>query len=146
MKTTPKKMDPTAAFPVAERLPPNEAELKTALGRAFAPVATVIAHLQNTYPDVRCEWHYSPQSGWYQIHLRRERRLVYVVPRRRNFRVAIILGDKAIAAVLAGLQAERMHVALETATRYSEGTAFYFDREAFKPELVAAMLDAKIGH
>jgi len=146
MKTKPKpEMDPAAAFPDAQQ-PPRDADLKAALGRAAAPVAAVSANLRAAAPAVATDWQFSARSGWYQVHLLKKRRLFYLVPKRGDFRVSMILGDKAVALLLKGPFAERTAELLTTAKRYPEGTAFLFDRTSLDPELLKAILAAKLAH
>jgi len=144
MKTKP-AIDPNAAFP-DKRRPPTDADLPVALGSAFTPLAKVLERLRSTHPDVLPEWTFSTRSGWHQVYSRRQRRIFYLIPKQRDYRISLLLGDKAIAALQAGPCANQMPALLKTAKRWPEGTAFSFDREACDAGLVMAFLDAKIAH
>jgi len=144
MKTKP-AMDPAAAFPDATHQP-AEADLKAALGPVIAPIKAVFAALRAAQPTVAMEWKYSERSGWHQIHSLKKRRLCYLVPRHEDFRLALILGDKALALLKQGPFAKQTTRLLKTAKRYPEGTAFSFDRRNFDPDLIAALLAAKVAH
>jgi Protein of unknown function (DUF3788) len=141
----PNVMHPDLAFP-DERPKPRDSDLPDALGRAFLPLNAVLTGLRASHPDVVPEWRFSPYSGWHQIYCRKARRILYFIPRRDDYRVMLILGDKAIAALRAGPHAKRMPALLKTAKRYPEGTAFSFDRHTLDVDLVAAFLEAKIAH
>ena len=144
MKTKP-EMDPVAAFSDAKHQP-DEADLKAALGRAAAPVEAVIANLRTALPAIVAAWQFSERVGWYQLQLLKKRRLLYLVPKRGDFRVSLILGRKAIAQLQEGPFARQTNGLLKTAKRYPEGTAFSFDRQSLDPDLLGAFIAAKIAH
>ena len=144
MKTAP-TLDPNAAFP--DKAPqPTEFDLATALGHAFGPLAKVLERLRTAHPDAKSEWKYSPRSGWHLIYSRKKRRLFYLIPTRGDFRLSLILGGKAIAALQAGPVAREMPALLKEAKRYPEGTAFSFTGATIDVELAVALLEAKIEH
>ena len=138
-------MHPDAAFP-DERQTPRDSDLPGVLGPAFPALNAVLTGLRASHPDVTPEWRFSPQSGWYQIYCRKARRILYFIPRRGDFRLMLILGDKAIAALRAGPHGKRMPALLKTTRRFPEGTAFTFTREHLDVELTAALLEAKLAH
>ncbi|HEY5553115.1 MAG TPA: DUF3788 family protein [Opitutaceae bacterium] len=139
------EMDPPAAFPDAKH-EPDASDLATALGRAAAPLVGVLATLRANRPAVATEWQFSERSGWYQIWLLKKRRLLYLVPKRKDFCVSMILGGKAIALLKEGPFAGQTNALLKTAIRYPEGTMFSFDRKSLDPDLLGAFLAAKIAH
>lgn len=143
--TTKADIDPRAAFPRADRRP-GEAALKRALGASFGPLARVFAWVANEYPEATVAWQFSKKPGWYRIAELRKRRLFYLVPRRNDFQLSLILGGKAIAALRAGPNTAEIERLLLTAERYPEGTAFRFDAPHCDPDLIAAMLAAKLAH
>jgi len=141
----PLSLDPAAAFP-DEKRKPTDADLPGAVGAAYAPLQGVLDRIRAGHPAITPEWKFSPRSGWHLIYSLKQRRLFYLVPKRRDFRFSLLLGDKAIAALQAGPLAKAMPVLLKGAKRYPEGTAFSFDRETLDPALAAALLEAKIAH
>jgi hypothetical protein len=143
MKLSP-EMDPAAAFPDPKQAP-VETDLRAALGVAFAPIDQILTGLRSAHPNVTGAWQFSARVGWYYVQLLAKRRLLYLVPRRRDFRLSIILGGKALAALKAGPFRARLAKLLKAARRYPEGTAFTFEGTSTDPELFAAMLEAKIS-
>ena len=143
MKSTP-AIDASAAFPDPMHLP-GEGELAAPLGPAFKPVAEVFARLRARQPTMTAAWQYSPRCGWYEVQLLGKRRLLYLVPKRRDFRLAMILGRKAVAGMQGGRYGPRVARLLKTARHYPEGIAFEFNRTSLDPGLVAALLEAKIA-
>lgn len=135
---------PDAAFP-DESNPPDDRALQSALGPAFPPIAEILARTHTALPPAAAAWQYSKQAGWYRVAVLKKRRLFYLVPKRGDFRLSLILGRKAIAALETGPHAREVARLLKTAKRYPEGTAFSFDRTSCDPALVAALLDAKLA-
>jgi hypothetical protein len=144
MKAVP-VLSPDAAFP-DEKRQPTESDLPGALGRAFSPLAKVLERLRAAHPDVAPEWKYSPRSGWHLIYNRKKRRIFYLIPTCGDFRLSLILGDKAIAALQAGPCAKKMTALLKEAKRYPEGTAFSFNGQTLVVDVTVALLEAKITH
>lgn len=142
---TPPTLSPDAAFP-DEKRQPAESDLPGALGSAFGPLAEVLERLRAAHPDVAPGWKYSPRSGWHLIFSRKKRRIFYLIPARGDFRLSLILGNKAIAALQAGPCAKRMPALLKQAKRYSEGTAFSLTGRTLDIDLASALLEAKIAH
>jgi hypothetical protein len=136
---------PIAALPDGTR-PPGDRDLARVLQSAHKLIADVTQRLRATHPEIAPEWRFSPIVGWHQIYLRRKRRIFYLVPIRGDFRLSLILGGKALDALQRGPFADRVGRLLPLAKRYPEGTAFSFTRGGFAPEVVVAMLEAKIAH
>lgn len=141
---TPSRLDPLAAFP-DENTQPNDAALQTALGGAFGPIEEILAGVNALWPNASGEWKFSKQSGWYRVAVLKKRHLFYLVPQRGSFRLSVILGDRAIAAVQSGAHRKRVEQLLRTAKRYPEGTAFAFEPAGCDPGLVVALLAAKLA-
>lgn len=134
-----------AAFPEPER-EPNDAALRAALGSSFAVLEPVLAAAEQTCPEATYSWQFSKQAGWYRVALRKKRRLFYLVPKRGDFRLSLILGGKALASLAEGPQARAVERLLKTAKRYPEGTAFEFDAKSCHAAVFAALLAAKLAH
>ena len=143
MKATP-RLDPSAAFPDAQHRP-DDRELPGALGDSFAPFGEVLERLHARHPEVTSAWQYSAQVGWYQVQLQKKRRLLYLVPKRGNFRLVVILGRKAVEALKTGPFAARVSRLLKTTRHYTEGTMFEFDRTSLDPDLLTDFLEAKLN-
>lgn len=138
-------LDPAAAFPDANQAP-VDAQLKPALGAAFQPLGEVFAAAAKLCPDATAAWQFSKQAGWYRVALRKKRRLFYLVPKRGDFRLSLILGGKAIASLKDSPQSRAVVRLLKTAKRYPEGTAFEFNATSCDTALITAMLTAKLAH
>ena len=143
-KTPTADIDPAAAFP-NPRSRPRDTDLAAALGEFHAPLGQIFHRLRAAHPAVTTAWQYSGKVGWYQLHLLKKRRLLYLVPKRDNYRLAIILGRKAVASLRAGPLADRVNRRLVNARRYPEGILFSFTLESIDPPLVTALLEAKVA-
>ena len=56
----------------------------------------------------------------------------------------MILGDKALATLKQGSHARTVTSLLSSAKHYPEGTAFDFNQHTWRPEVVCALLSAKM--
>ena len=137
-------IDPDAAFPDRKR-EPTDADLNEAVGAASPAIVTLFARLQTAAPKVSQAWQYSERSGWYRLSLLGKRRLLYLVPKRGDFRLMMILGGKAVASLKEGPHAREITELLKKAKRYPEGTAFSFDRKS-DLKIITALLQAKLAH
>jgi len=108
----------TNAF-VGKTKQPSDRELASALGSSHALWQSLIKEL-----GLEGEWNsYSPKAGWSLKLKQKKRTILYMVPCEGSFRVAFVLGDKALAAARAGKLPKRILDMLAEAKKYPEGTA-----------------------
>ena len=102
---------------------PTEDSLRLALGPAAPAWADLVAHVDRTYAPVIEQWNFAgARYGWSLRLRKRDRVILYLIPRANGFLVGIVLGAKAIsAAQSAGLPASVLE-AIAQAPRYAEGT------------------------
>jgi len=102
---------------------PSEEELRIALGPAQPLWSSLVATLVSELGITGQEWKSSgPKYGWSLRLQVKKRNIVYLGPCPGCFRVALVLGEKAVAAArCAGLPPE-IQAALDQAPRYPEGT------------------------
>jgi Protein of unknown function (DUF3788) len=114
-------MVPNAFIGRTER--PTDADLATALGPVKPVWDGLLADLAAKHGVTVQEWSsYSLKAGWSLRLKRGKRTIVWMAPCEACFRVAFILGDKALlAARQSGLSARALR-ALDEAERYPEGT------------------------
>ncbi len=113
----------TNAF-IGKLAKPTEAQLAATLGASKKLWDALVAGLSEELELDGQEWNsYSPKTGWALRLKRKKRNIIYLAPLRGSFRVALILGDKAIkAARQSGLPKPVLKMIAE-AKRYPEGTA-----------------------
>jgi hypothetical protein len=93
------------------------------------------------------EWkRYSPKAPWSLRVNEGKRTVLWLAPEKGQLRVAVILGEKAVAKGLAGPLSRRLKDELRDATRYPEGRAVrYRMRSAARAPDVERLVDLKVG-
>jgi Protein of unknown function (DUF3788) len=102
---------------------PTEAELTAALGPARAVWDQLLAGLEEEYGVNVHEWNsYSLKAGWSLRVKRKARTIMWLSPCPGCFRIAFILGDKAMKAARQVKFPQRIVKVLNEAPKYPEGT------------------------
>ncbi len=116
---------PNAFIGWAEK--PSEAELDKALGPSSAAWRALISDLAAGHGVDIQEWSgYSRKAGWSLRLKRGKRTILWLSPCQGCFRVAFILGDKALLAARQARLPASAVAALDSAPRYPEGTGVRF--------------------
>jgi hypothetical protein len=103
--------------------PPTDAKLATALGPAKAVWDQWLTDLARDYGANVREWNsYSPKAGWSLRVKCKARTIVWLAPCLGCFRVAFILGDKAMSAARQGKWPKRVVKVMDEAPKYPEGS------------------------
>jgi len=102
---------------------PTPQEVAAALG----PTATLWNKLIGCLADecglTEQEWNsYSLKAGWSMRFKQKKRNILYMAPCKDCFRIAMILGDKALKAARQIKLPQRIVKAIDEAPRYPEGT------------------------
>jgi Protein of unknown function (DUF3788) len=141
-KPAPKPKKPAAplslnAF-VGKSERPSADELASALGPAKSLWDELVGDLvREIQIDVQ-EWNsYSTKAGWSLRLKHGKRNIVYLGPLRGSFRVALILGDKAVKVAQQSPLPARVHKMIAEARRYAEGTGVRIDVQG--PEDIAVI-------
>jgi Protein of unknown function (DUF3788) len=102
---------------------PTDKELAAALGPAKAVWDQLVSDLATEHDVTEPEWNsYSKKAGW-SLRLKYKKRvIVYLAPCRDCFRVAFVLGDKAVKVTRGIKLPARVVKIIEEAPRYAEGT------------------------
>lgn len=104
--------------PVAVGRPPTTRELTALLGESYAAFLA----LTRRGPAVSQEWRrYSKKSPWVLKVSQGDRTLFYATPMSEAFEVTVVLGERAIAAALAGRVSKKLHPSIRAAKTYVEG-------------------------
>jgi hypothetical protein len=93
------------------------------------------------------EWkRYRAQDPWSVRVYEGKRTVLWLVPEKGVLRVAVILGEKAVARGLAGRLSQKLRGELRNATRYPEGRAVrYRMKSAARVRDVERLVDLKVG-
>jgi hypothetical protein len=109
--------------------PPTDDELSTELGAARVLWDELLAELALPIQ----EWNsYSPKAGWSLKLKLKKRTIVYLAPCRGSFRVAFVLGDKAVEAARQSKLPKAVMKIIDEAPRYPEGTGVRLEIAARK--------------
>lgn len=108
--------------------PPTDTELAGALGPAKPLWDQLLASLAAANKLTVKEWNsYSPKAGWSLRVKHKERNIVYLGPCKDAFRVALVLGDRALAAARQSDLPKHVIKGIHKAKRYAEGTSVRFE-------------------
>jgi hypothetical protein len=114
-------MDTPNAF-IGKTAPPTQNEIDAALG-ATADVWNQLLHWFAEQAVADQEWKSSsPKYGWSLRLKLKKRTIVYLAPCEGCFRVAFVLGDRAVAAARQSDLSKTTLKLLDEAPRYAEGT------------------------
>lgn len=116
-------MDPANAF-IGRTIQPSPAETAAALGPSAKAWDQLVAWLDSDHGVNGREWNSSgPKHGWTLRLKIKKRNILYLAPCNACFRVALVLGDRAIAAARQSNPSKSLLKTLDEATGYAEGTA-----------------------
>ena len=129
---------------IGRSAPPADDELTTELGAARVLWDELLAALDL---PVR-EWNsYSLKAGWSLKLKLGKRTIVYLAPLHGAFRVAFILGPKAVAAAPAAKLSKSLLKLIDEAPRYPEGTGVRLEIKSRKDLPAVKKLAAlKLAH
>ncbi|MBL0356579.1 MAG: DUF3788 family protein [Chitinophagaceae bacterium] len=101
---------------------PSEKDLVNALGDSAHLWQAVIDFVYRQYPRVVSEWNYSGEKyGWCFRIKDKKRAIVYLLPRNRFFKVAMLFGGRAFEDIKKSSVSEYIKTELEAAKVYTEG-------------------------
>ncbi len=102
---------------------PTAKQLAEALGSAKTLWDALLSQLSEQF-EQKLEWNsYSPKAGWALKVKKGTRTILYMAPLDSAFRVAFVLGDRAVKAALQSDLPARVRKMIEEGKRYPEGTA-----------------------
>ena len=104
---------------------PRDDDLAEALGRCKAQWDELIAHIDTTCAPITRKW--GPpykEFAWSLRLIRKKRTILYLIPCRRYFLCAFVLGGKATEAARAGSLPDNVMTIINEAPVYGEGRGF----------------------
>jgi len=124
--------------------PPEPADIRQVLGRSAAAWDALRTHISEHFGQVTENWAIPAKKYGWSLRLQlKKRTILHLGPRSRHFIVAIILGEKAVAALRQSELAPEVIAMVEHATKYTEGRVIRFEIRSKKETEVVEML-AKI--
>ncbi len=102
--------------------PPQEADLKQALGKTYKLWCTLRDHVVKEYAPISPEWGYASKSTGWGLRLKGEKRAVlYMTPCKGYFLASFALGEKAVAAAHASNLPDSVLDVIDKSPKYAEG-------------------------
>ena len=127
---------------------PNDEELKKALGTSFDLWKSIRKYTLKNYPKALEEWNFpGAKNGWSFRIKDKKRAIVYLLPGDKNFRVALVYGEKATNQALSSNLSKEIKDVIETATVYAEGRGFRIeitDKKIIKD--IEMLIDIKLAN
>jgi len=127
---------------------PNDEELKKALGTSFDLWKSIRDYTLKNYPKAQEEWNFpGAKYGWSFRIKDKKRAIVYLLPGDKNFRVALVYGEKATNQALSSNLSKEIKDIIETATVYAEGRGFRIeitDKKIIKD--IEMLIDIKLAN
>ena len=136
-------MPPRSTATAAADRPPTDTRVRRSLGKA---VDAWDAFLDPVRGRTR-EWkRYRPKDPWSLRVNEGKRTVLWLVPEEGVLRVAVILGEKAVAAGMAAGLSRRLERALREAPAYPEGRVVRFRmKSGARTGDVERLVDLKVG-
>lgn len=131
---------------VGKKTRPSPKELATELGPSNELWQLLIAEITEQCGITEQEWNSpSPKYGWSLRLKRKKRNILYLGPCHRSFRVALVLGDKAMKAAHTLQVAPAIAKIIKEAPHYPEGSAIRFEiRSAADLDAVKQLARVKV--
>lgn len=107
---------------------PTEADLKAALDKTYPHWKELADFTRKAFPAATEGWHFtSAKFGWSFRISDKKRVLVYLLPRDRFFKVALVFGQKATDQIIASAVSNVIKDELLAAKVYAEGRGIRID-------------------
>ncbi len=126
---------------------PGDEALAAGIGGAHALWQDIILYVRGKMPGVVAEWNFGGEKfGWSFRVKDRERVIIYLLPRDKYFKVAMVFGEKATAQVLDSKVSQYIKDELAEARPYAEGRGIRLamDRKMLKD--VQLLIDIKMAN
>lgn len=107
---------------------PTTLDLQIGIGATFSIWNEIEVFLYEVYPKVYPKWHFtSAKMGWSFRMNDSKRVLVYLLPRNKFFKVAMVFSQKATDLILESDISENIKAELKAAKVYTEGRGIRID-------------------
>lgn len=107
---------------------PAPADLQDVLAESYSLWEVLKQHVYNYKPDATEEWNYAGKSFGWSFRIRDKKRvLIYLIPCKGYFKLALVYGGKATEEALQSFVSEDLKMIIRTAKVYAEGRGFRVD-------------------
>lgn len=121
-------------------------DLKNALGETFGIWKQFEAFAKSNYPETTADWHFSGEKfGWSYRIKDKKRVILYLLPRDKFFKAALIFGQMAVDQILDSNISEEIKIDLMAAKAYAEGRGIRIEvKDASNLEDIKKLIQFKI--
>lgn len=121
-----KQSTPSKKAPMQTK-PPTDAELKAVLGKAGTVWSEIVRAVEEKFAPLDKEWKPSKLAfGRVCLLQHKKRTLLYLIPDKEQFLVAIVLGERAYGLAMASSLPAAIKKMLSEARPYAEGRGIRF--------------------
>lgn len=127
-------------------LKPDNAGLQSVLGIKFFLWMDIRDYVFEKYPQAIEEWNYpGAKYGWSFRIKDKKRAIIYLLPGKQSFRIALVFGEKATHQALGSSIAASIKKEIEAAPVYTEGRGFRIEvaNEQLLPD-IKKLIDIKL--
>ena len=120
---------------------PGPAEIRKALGRSAAAWDALRDRISEHFGPVTEEWAVPAKKYGWSLRLKHKKRtILHLGPRSKHFTAAVILGEKAVAALRESELGPEVIAMVEDSTKYTEGRVIRFEIRSMKQTEVRVAL------
>jgi hypothetical protein len=128
-----------------KNLKPDEAALKSALGKTFKNWQKIHKYVHSEYKDAFDEWSMTGvKYGWSFRIKDKKRVIVYLLPRDKYFKAALVFGQKATDEIMSSKVDKEIKDELNAAKVYAEGRGIRIDVNDKNVKDVLLLIDIKL--
>jgi hypothetical protein len=107
---------------------PDDKDLKLAIGNTYKYWQILKDDVHKKYPEAKDEWNFpGVKYGWSFRIKDKKRAIIYLLPKDKYFRVAMVFGQKAFDAIMRSNISKEIKKELESAKVYAEGRGIRID-------------------
>ena len=107
---------------------PDDIDVQVELGEAYTFWKEIMDFVIMKYPKAAMEWSYSGSKYGWSFRLKDKKRvIIYLLPREKYFKVALVFGQKVYDLILDSPISESIKTELAVARVYAEGRGIRID-------------------
>jgi hypothetical protein len=130
-----------------KNIKPDDGALKKAIGKSLKNWQTIHKYVHTKYPDALDEWNYpGAKYGWSFRIKDKKRAIVYLLPRDKYFKAALVFGQKATDEVMDSKVNNVIKEELSNAKAYAEGRGIRIDVDKKNVKDILTLIDTKLSN
>jgi Protein of unknown function (DUF3788) len=126
---------------------PDEKAIAIALGEAYSLWVNIRKYVSSKYPKAKEEWSYAGKKYGWSFKIKDARRtIIYLLPRDKYFKVALVFSQKATDAVLTSNVSESIKSELKSAKVFAEGRGIRIRATTNIVNDITSLIDVKLNN